>query len=44
MSKPVTHVTIRYGKPVSHSDYKVLQAKTREQINGMLKDIISEMQ
>lgn len=41
MGKPVTHVTIRYNKPLINSDYKILRQKTREQIDTMLQDIIS---
>ncbi|WP_372949867.1 lysophospholipid acyltransferase family protein [Mariniphaga sp.] len=41
MSKPVTRVTIRYGKPLTNSDYKMLQKETREQIDTMLQEIIS---
>jgi 1-acyl-sn-glycerol-3-phosphate acyltransferase len=40
MCKPVTHVTIRYGKPLIHSDYQILLSETREQIDEMLKEII----
>ena len=42
MSKPVTHVSIRYGKPLTHADYKVLQTETRKQIHAMLEEIIAE--
>lgn len=41
LSKPVTRVKIRYGKPLTNSDYKILQKVTREQIDTMLKEIIS---
>lgn len=41
MGKPVTHVTIRYGKPITSADYKILQQETRRQIDDMLKEIIS---
>ena len=42
MSKPTTQVYLRYGKPLVHADYKVLLKETKEQIDGMLKQIISE--
>jgi 1-acyl-sn-glycerol-3-phosphate acyltransferase len=41
MGKPVTRVSIRYGQPLTNSDYKILQQKTREQIDTMLLEIIS---
>jgi 1-acyl-sn-glycerol-3-phosphate acyltransferase len=41
MGKPVTSVTIRYGSPLANNNYKVLQQKTREQIDIMLQEIIS---
>lgn len=41
MGKPVTHVTIRYGKPLGNNNYKILQQETRQQIDEMLKEIIS---
>lgn len=41
MGKPVTHVTIRYGKPLTSNNYKNLQQETRQQIDEMLKEIIS---
>jgi 1-acyl-sn-glycerol-3-phosphate acyltransferase len=41
MGKPVTRVSIRYGQPLTNSDYKILQQKTREQIDTMLQEIIS---
>ena len=41
MGKPVTHVTIRYGNPLTNSDYKIIQQETREQIDTMLLEIIS---
>lgn len=41
MSKPVTHVTIRFEKPLISADYKILQKETREQIDRMLQEIIS---
>jgi 1-acyl-sn-glycerol-3-phosphate acyltransferase len=41
MGKPVTRATIRYGKPATNSDYKVLLQETRDQIETMLKEIIS---
>lgn len=39
MGKPFSKVFIRYGNPVSHSDYKVLQANVKTQIDEMLKEI-----
>ena len=42
MSKPVTHVSIRYGKPLTHADYKALQTETRKQIHAMLEEIIAK--
>jgi len=41
MSKPVSRVTVRYGEPLSNSDYKTLQKETRHQIDSMLKAISS---
>jgi 1-acyl-sn-glycerol-3-phosphate acyltransferase len=41
MGKPVTRVTIRYGNPLANNDYKILQQKTRGQIDAMLQEIIS---
>jgi len=41
MSKPVSRVTVRYGEPLSNSDYKILQEETRHQIDSMLKAISS---
>lgn len=41
MGKPVTRVTIRYGKPLINSDYKILQQNTRAQIDTMLQENIS---
>jgi len=40
MGKPVTKVYIRYGTPISGSDYKQIQIETREQIDSMLTEII----
>lgn len=40
MGKPVTKVYIKYGTPVSFSDYKQIQQQTREQIDMMLQQII----
>ncbi|MDD2380557.1 MAG: lysophospholipid acyltransferase family protein [Mariniphaga sp.] len=42
MGKPVSHVMIRYGDPLVHPDYKKLLVSTREQIDGMLIQIISD--
>jgi 1-acyl-sn-glycerol-3-phosphate acyltransferase len=39
MGKLRTHVNIRYGEPISDSNYKILQAKTKEKIDLMLKEI-----
>ncbi|MGM0619437.1 MAG: lysophospholipid acyltransferase family protein [Bacteroidota bacterium] len=39
MSKPVSRATIRYGEPLSNSDYKILQKETRHRIDSMLKAI-----
>ena len=39
MGKPVSHVKIQYGKPIIDSDYKVLQTKTRESIDNMLREM-----
>jgi 1-acyl-sn-glycerol-3-phosphate acyltransferase len=41
MGKPVTHITLQYGKPLINSNYKILQQETREQIDTMLQEIIS---
>ncbi len=42
MSKPVCRVTLRYGKPFTNKDCKSLQKETKEQIDAMLKQILSE--
>ena len=42
MGKPVSKVYIRYGTPISDSDYKKLQKQTRTQINKMLMEITDE--
>ncbi|WP_297091142.1 lysophospholipid acyltransferase family protein [uncultured Draconibacterium sp.] len=39
LSKPVTRVTIRYGKPLVESNYKTLQEKTKKEIDDMLATI-----
>jgi len=41
MGKPVTRAEIRFGKPLTNSNYKVLQNETREQIDMMLQEILS---
>ena len=43
MSKPITKAYIRYGNPVTGSDYKQIQAETRDQIDSMLTQIIEEI-
>ena len=43
MSKPITKAYIRYGNPVTGSDYKQIQAETREQIDSMLTQIIEKI-
>jgi 1-acyl-sn-glycerol-3-phosphate acyltransferase len=40
MGKPVTRVYIKYGTPVSDTDYRQIQQQTREQIDSMLQQII----
>lgn len=42
MGKPVTRVSLRYGKPVSDNGYNLLLEKTKIQIDNMLEQIISE--
>ncbi len=42
MGKPVTRVTIRYGKPVVDSDYRQLQQNIQEAIDSMLTEIESQ--
>lgn len=39
MSKPFIRATVRYGEPLTSTDYAVLRDKTREQINSMLQEI-----
>ncbi len=39
MSKPFTLVTVRYGEPLTSTDYAELRDKTKEQINSMLQKI-----
>jgi len=41
MSKPTSRVCLRYGKPLIQRDYTKLMRDTKEQIDGMLKQIIS---
>lgn len=40
MGKPVTRVYIKYGTPVSDTDYLKIQQQTRKQIDSMLQQII----
>jgi len=40
MGKPITKVFVEYGAPVSDPDHKILQQKTRDQIDFMLQKII----
>jgi 1-acyl-sn-glycerol-3-phosphate acyltransferase len=40
MGKPVTKVYIKYGTPISGSDYKQIQNETQKQIDSMLQQII----
>ena len=42
MSKPITRVSIRFGKPLSGNDYQVIQQITREEIDSMLIQITSK--
>jgi len=42
MGKPISKVYIRYGNPISYSDYKTLQKETKEQIETMLTQIIEK--
>ena len=42
MGKPVTKVYLKYGSPVSDSDYKNIQNQIQNQIDSMLTQIISE--
>ncbi len=39
MGKPITKVNIRYGEPISDSDYTNLQDKVRTSIDNMLREI-----
>jgi len=39
VGKPVTHVKIQYGIPFTNTDFKILQAKTKESIDNMLKEM-----
>ncbi len=43
MGKPFSKVFIRYGAPVSNSDYKVLQSNIKSQIDGMLEELNREL-
>ena len=43
LGKPVTKVYIRYGNPVTGSDYKQIQNATKEQIDSMLTEIIEKL-
>jgi 1-acyl-sn-glycerol-3-phosphate acyltransferase len=40
MGKPVIKVFVKFGTPISGSDYKQIQIETREQIDSMLTQII----
>jgi 1-acyl-sn-glycerol-3-phosphate acyltransferase len=40
MGKPVTKVDIRFGTPVSGSEYKQIQNQVKDQINTMLLSVI----
>lgn len=40
MGKPVTKVDIRFGTPVSGSEYKQIQNQVKDQINTMLLNVI----
>ena len=40
MGKPVTRVFVKYGTPVSGTDYKQIQQQIKEQIDSMLTQII----
>ena len=40
LCKPVTKVYLKYGTPVTETDYKKLQDKTRNTIDSMLKELI----
>jgi 1-acyl-sn-glycerol-3-phosphate acyltransferase len=40
MGKPVTKVDIKFGTPVSDSDYKQIQQQIKHKIDSMLLEII----
>lgn len=42
MGKPVTHVSIRYGDPVTDTDYRQLQQHVKETIDKLLTEIESQ--
>lgn len=39
MGKPTSKVYIRYGSPVKNTDYKILQAEIKSQIDQMLEEL-----
>lgn len=41
MSKPVTKVYVKYGKPVQNEDYKALQNETKKSIDSMLEELVA---
>jgi len=42
MGKPVSNVYIRYGEPVSNSDYHDLQNEVKKRIEKMLKELLQK--
>jgi 1-acyl-sn-glycerol-3-phosphate acyltransferase len=42
MSKPVTKVYVKYGESLQNEDYKVLQNETRESIDLMLEELVTQ--
>ncbi len=42
MGKPFSKVYLRYGPPISNTDYKKLQQEIRQQIDNMLEELINE--
>jgi 1-acyl-sn-glycerol-3-phosphate acyltransferase len=39
MGKPVSKVYIRYGQPISNSDYSILQKQVKKRIDEMLQEL-----
>lgn len=43
MGKPITRVWLRYGEPITGTDYTYLKEETKKRIEGMLNEITTEL-